>query len=622
MSASSSRTARRATWLVAGLILAGVANNALALRWGFAWDDYLHQLILRTRPATAALRPWNLYDFKVPLQPGEPLYDSGLMPWWTSPDFKARFFRPVTSSSLWLDYALFGDWAPGYHATSLVLFAVALLLYWRLVRGLGAGGLAAVAALAFVALDDINVLPVQWLANRNTLLATLFLLAALLCVQKHLATRRPGWLAGVVLFTLLALGSKESAVAIWPLTALYLLLFGGAGRPSLAFGVPTSSSVAPAPQPVGPASGGSLVSGALRTLLCAPAFWLTGVLALGFVGAYVATGFGAHSLSYPTPWGNPLTYLFRIAGALPLALLSLLWGVSTDLAPFLPNSMPRLQIGTVLLLPPLAWIVMRATGRSRLVLFGAGWFLFSLMAESGSELSDRLWLNASLGTALIIGVLIESVWQAWRAGRRSRLAGALVSALLLAGPVAGVIGTQIKSLAVSSLARADTWRALDAYERFVTPQTRTVVLLNSPATMQALALGVIWQVERGSEAPHAFPLQYGRRGVTLQRTAPDTLHATFTSPPPGRFSYERVFVAHQELPPADMTFMTAAFTATWRVVSQTGPNEVDFRFRQALDDPAVVLLAWNGDRFERATPPAVGETLTLPPVVPPTRFTP
>src|SRR5689334_9505030 len=53
-------------------------------------------------------RFWDLYTF-APENPAEMrvIQHLGYAPWWTSPDLKLHFFRPLTSATIALDHALF-----------------------------------------------------------------------------------------------------------------------------------------------------------------------------------------------------------------------------------------------------------------------------------------------------------------------------------------------------------------------------------------------------------------------------------------------------------------------------------------------------------------------------------
>src|SRR5262245_1582951 len=95
-----------------GVVLLGLLLHAPSLWWGFCADDYGHQVVRRGAAGQSTMRPWNLYDFGAAPAPGEVNYENGAFPWWTDSDWMVRFLRPLTSLSLWLDHAVFGDWAP------------------------------------------------------------------------------------------------------------------------------------------------------------------------------------------------------------------------------------------------------------------------------------------------------------------------------------------------------------------------------------------------------------------------------------------------------------------------------------------------------------------------------
>src|SRR5262249_31088230 len=88
---------------------------------------------------------------------------------------------------------------------------------------------AGVAILLF-AVDDAHAMPVGWIANRNSLIATSFGVAAVIV---HDRWRRDGWRAGSVLAPILfavALCSKEEGIATVAYLAAYALFLDRAGR--------------------------------------------------------------------------------------------------------------------------------------------------------------------------------------------------------------------------------------------------------------------------------------------------------------------------------------------------------------------------------------------------------
>lgn len=143
-------------------------------------------------------------------------------------------WHPLTVLSHAVDSALFGDWAPGHHLTSLVLHAVnaalvALLAIALLAvragtissrRTLVAAGM--VAGLLW-GLHPLRVEPVAWVAERKELLCTLFYLLGLFAYVRHAGEppRRRRWIAAALLCMSLALLSKPMAVS-FPVVLLVL----------------------------------------------------------------------------------------------------------------------------------------------------------------------------------------------------------------------------------------------------------------------------------------------------------------------------------------------------------------------------------------------------------------
>ncbi len=155
----------------------------------------------------------------------------GLWRMWFTTD--ALDYWPVTNSSLWLEWRLWGSNPTGYHATNILLHACSALMIWNILRRLSIRG-AWVAAMLF-ALHPVNVQSVAWVAQRkNTLSLLLFLVSIAMFLRAEsdvrsrgasaLRTRgglKPSAYAMSLIAFLLAMLSKGS-VAVLP--ALLLVL--------------------------------------------------------------------------------------------------------------------------------------------------------------------------------------------------------------------------------------------------------------------------------------------------------------------------------------------------------------------------------------------------------------
>jgi tetratricopeptide (TPR) repeat protein len=141
----------------------------------------------------------------------------GLRRIWLSAD--APQYYPLTFTSYWLEYRLWGPWPAGYFLTNLALHSGASALLYLTLLALGMGGGAAWLAAAIFAIHPIQVSSVAWLAERKNVLCGVFFFAAML-LHLHSVRRADQRLfgCGAACF-LAALLSKTAAVPL-PLSLL------------------------------------------------------------------------------------------------------------------------------------------------------------------------------------------------------------------------------------------------------------------------------------------------------------------------------------------------------------------------------------------------------------------
>jgi len=584
--------------LVVGLIALGVACHVQALDWGLFWDDYVHQYVLRNLDGSDVLTPWNLFDFRMQRTPQAQGSPWRLYFWWMDPGFGVGFLRPVSSLSTWLDYRLYGDWAPGYHVTSLAWFALFLWLAYRLYRAAGASLVAAAWALAFLALDDNHCMPVGWVANRNELLAATLVVATVLAVQRARGGRH-AWAYGVlaVACALGASGAKESGLLALPLAVAFVMLS------------PDRE------EPLG-------VGAALRRAASSPVLWALTAAAGIFVVVFVAGGFGARSEGYPTPWLQPGRYSLNLAVHAPIAALGLLLGYPTDGLMLRPGLLPVVWVGAVVVVPAAGWLVLAATGRGRLVALGLVWVGLGLLVVGAVELSDRLLVHANVGSALLLGLFMERVWpprKAWAGGRR---AAAVLAVVLVATQLVGAAGLNVlRNAAIGYLAERD--RAAVASAPLETPGDDTaqeqwhgaqrVYALNTPSGLLALSLGPTWNVTHEDRTSEFYPMQTAGRALRWERLDERTMTLTSEGVPFVTHVLERLARVGKPLR-VDERLGTPAFDAVVVELADGGVRTVRFEFHEPLDGPENRFLVWEDGRFVRIAPPEVGAAVRIPEV--------
>lgn len=162
-----------------------------ALNGAFLWDDDL--LITKSPLVQSAAGLPQIWFSTIPLD-----------------------YFPLTNTTFWVEWRLWGADPFGYHAVNLALHLASALLFWRLLHVLRVPG-AWFGAVLFV-IHPLTVASVAWVSERKNVLSMVFYLGSMICYvrsQEH-AGGRTAWgryLSALGLFVLAAL-SKSSVVML------------------------------------------------------------------------------------------------------------------------------------------------------------------------------------------------------------------------------------------------------------------------------------------------------------------------------------------------------------------------------------------------------------------------
>ncbi len=595
---------RHVLWAVPALT---AALLAFGLDTGWLVDDYVHRAALTRHPDLPTLHrsPESLFTFV----DGDPerlaeIVAQGAWPWWSAPELRLAFWRPISGWSHALDYRLWPEnpWLMHVQSVAWHLLAVVLLLIF--LRGILRHRLAVAgfAGLMF-AIDDGQAIPALWLANRNAVLGVAFGVG---CLLAHDRWRRGGWRAGAVVGPLLLLAAvlaNEGAVAIGGYLLGYALFLDPASR-----------------------------TRGLAALLPSTA------VGLAWAAAYKAGGYGALASGvYVDPATEPLRFAATAVERAPFLLWGRLGFPPPEVAIFLPDaSRWRAWVLVAGLLGLCAWLlypILRREAAARF--FGFGMLLATLPASSTFP-SSRLLGFVGIGAAGILALLIAELAARAPGNRRGRLWGRrgllavlvaihLVMAPLFIHPTIGQLQQLDRTIG----------RAAVSLVELAPNGTDEVIVVTTPSGFISLTSGLVAAIDHGWHAPKTFVLSSGLYDTEVSRTGDASLlvrprggflRSTGSPHPVGVTSSEPGLDTRRVLVMLDHLFRdlsrdrfevgdrVALDGVSLEIVEEDAgrPLAVACHFAEPLDRDGRRWLAWRGGRYEPFPLPEVGETVTWP----------
>jgi tetratricopeptide (TPR) repeat protein len=171
-------------------------------------------------------------DTRVQAVTPENLHRILAFPYWEI--YNTGLYRPLTTLSFLLNYAIFGNGADpyGYHWLNFLLHAVNVALVYALGLAIFKRIPAALLLSALWGLAPVLTESATNIVGRSDMLAAFAVLAGLLCHRNALAAtgvRRAAWLATIGLAAAVGVFSKESAIVLLAVLAIYDVTFGRAG---------------------------------------------------------------------------------------------------------------------------------------------------------------------------------------------------------------------------------------------------------------------------------------------------------------------------------------------------------------------------------------------------------
>ncbi|MCP4658470.1 MAG: hypothetical protein GY856_23910 [bacterium] len=569
--------------LPSALALLALCLTLPGLWVGWSVDDHFHRLALEGADpfGFGTTPPMDLFRFL----DGNPeltrtIMDSGMVPWWTLPELRASFWRPLTAMTHILDHALWPELPELMHLQSLLWFAALVAAVTALYRrAMGPTWAAGLAALLW-AVDDAHGWPVGWLANRNALLATLF---GVMALSAHIRWRRDGWRWGAWLgpaWLVLGILSAEAAIATGAYLAAYAL-FLDRGK------------------------------------------WWERLLRLTPQGGIIAVWWIAHhrmgygivgSGLYLDPTYEPVRFAQAVVERGPILLLGQ-WGLP-------PSALSIFVSGTALWLWwTVAVVVLLAIAaalgpllkRDPLARFWGLGMLLSLLPICATFPHDRLLFFTGLGAMGLLAQFLAAL-----RGGAGRRATRVLAALLVA--VHGVWAPLSLPPSTWSPALMDREMERDVESLPDDPAlaSKDLILVNPPIPFLAGYYPLLRAIRQRSVPAHTRILASGTEPLEIFRPDERSLRIRrrggFLSGP-----MDELFRgASHPMSRGERVELTGMTVEIVELTRDRRPAEVIFRFAGALEDPSLLWLQWRDGGPVPFAPPPVGATLTLPaqPIIP------
>jgi hypothetical protein len=559
----------RAPLAIGGLALLLCAPS---LAVGLVADDYIHGLVLRGSGALPAYaHGWTrLFDFASPAQ-NPALFADGVLAWWSDPQFKLSFFRPLSALTHALDYALWPDAPWLMHAHNLLYFALALGAVYALYARVLTPGWAAALALALYAFDNNRAVAIAWIANRNALLAcALSSYAVVLHLRAQDGARRARWASPLCFGAGLLAG--EGALG----AAAYLI----AAECFLARDAPRA-----------------------RVLRLLP----SALVALACLGTARALGHGvAHSGEYLDPLRDGGAFVSALPGRALALLGSQLgffaaewWNAYDLLLPGLRGVFVIVTLGCLAFWALLFAPLLRARAEARFFAAGA---LLALLPAAATFPNGRVLGWVSIG---LMGLTAQFVASGPLRGVARFGAGlALLQHLWLAPltlPGSCWMVQQVGQLLERSQASLPLTAAL---------AERRVVFLNPPQDPSVLFIPAMRALRAEPRPRWQRWLATGMSALSIARPGPNTLEIEptdgFVREQTERVVRARPFALAQRIELPGLRVEVLSLTRDGR------PKRARFEFERALEDPSYLWLIWREQGFEPFQPPQLGAAISLP----------
>ncbi len=557
---------------------------------GLQMDDYLiEDKLLKDNGEPRSTPPiFSLFTF-TPENPEakQEMLTNGSMSWWNFDTIRLAFLRPLSELTHWLDFYLFNDAVWVMHLHSILWYVlVCFILYLVYRRFMGATWVAGFAALLF-AIDNSHAIPVEWLCNRNVLIASVFGALALLLHHRY---REKQWVIGLLgapLCFMLSLGAAEAGVAFFAYLFAYALVLDQGARFQ-------------------------------RFLSILPYVFIVmmwGILRVSYDFSAIQAGI------YVDPLHSPFEFLMLIAERIPIYLFTQWVEMDGSLFMIIP-SLPGLflWIGMTLFVLSVLFLLRPLFQKDRIALF---WFIGMILAiipVCAVVPGLRNLFIVSIGAMGILSRFIYwkmdrerfvSIPWLWKKGTVI-LFGILMIFNMLSAPISLALNPFFFKQTNETILTKPVISLSESTEL----DGKNIIVVNPPYAFVFFYIQAILKSHGITPPESCHALMAESRAFQMDHINNHTVEITVHGFPPHFVEYNPTIGIHAYGSKAIVgnILKTSIFEVVVLEVTDGGyPHKVRFTFEKKLDDPSVLFLTWDGKAYHPFILPGIGSTRVFNP---------
>ncbi|HOJ33179.1 MAG TPA: hypothetical protein PKY35_09515 [Candidatus Hydrogenedentes bacterium] len=548
---------------------------------GMSADDYVIRSIVLQKSSLAkdVGTPLDTFAFIPSPEHVARGIEKGVYPWWTAPDARLAFWRPLSAATHWLDFHAFPNAFWLMHLENLLCYALlgvlCLAAYRRFMTPAWAASLAAFLYIC----DEAHGMSVGWLAARNALTAPVFAMGMFLCHVQSRERNSLMWHLSACLLLVLALLSGESAVSIGG----YLFAYACFLDPN-------------------------------RKLVRFFALFPYAAIVVVWRIIYVRMGYAVNGTGlYIDPGKDTAHFLYAVLQRLPALLLGQLAIPNSGTVTMLPETwVPLYVLGALIFLGWVAYMLFPLWRTDRVSKFFALGMVLSAVPSCATLPNDRLLFFAGFGGMGLVARYLVYYWERIENQEPSvhspRTSERFLASIwtFLHGYAAPVL------LPVACLIPLFMGKPIElAAKSFPQNGAKSVIIANVPVDLMLAYVPMMLEAKGREYPPRTLLLTAGLTEVEFSREDEKSLIAHIRGglfPAPWTRSFRDITRPFHEGERINVNDVQVEILG----VSNDGrPERIRFTFPENIEDLPASWVTWSVKGFVPFDLPKVGDTVSI-----------